>query len=163
MHSEPKLSFQHGQRLASAYGLKLPRIALKYYSRVDVPREVRQPEHGLIVEKRSFVNVDVGSPEGFPELGCKTRLIQEPRNGIRLTKRLRHVWPGRLLSFGSQRNPALFTVGCNQHNGPAGVERRPDEPLHEVGFPDARAAADIQELILACHYILVDCFVLIEP
>src|SRR5258708_26620152 len=98
MHSEPKLSFPHGQRLASAYGLKLLRIPLKYYSRIDVPRAVRQPNHGLIVEKRSFVNVDVGSPQGFPELGCNTRLIQEPPHGIPLTKRLRHVWPGPRLS-----------------------------------------------------------------
>jgi hypothetical protein len=67
------------------------------------------------------------------------------------------------LSFGSQRNPALLTVGCNQHNGPAGVERRPDEPLHEVGFPDARSAADIQELILARHNILIDRLVLLQP
>src|SRR5260370_12696092 len=115
MHSEPKLSFQHGQRLASAYGLKLLRIALKYYSRIDVPREVREPNHGLIVEKRSFVNVDVGSPQGFPELGCKTCLIQEPGNGIRLAKRLRHVWLGRPLNFILQRNPARFTVLCTHH------------------------------------------------
>jgi hypothetical protein len=53
----------------------LLRIALKYHSRIDFPREVRQPNHGLIVEKRSFVNVDVGSPQGFPELGRKTRII----------------------------------------------------------------------------------------
>src|SRR5260221_8007090 len=149
MHSKSELSFQHGQRLASAHGMELLRITLKYNSRIDVPRQAHQSDHGVIVEKRRFVNVNVGSSQRFPEPRDKTRLVQEPRNGIRLTKRLLYIRPSRLLGFDPQRNPALFTIGRNQHHRPTGIKRCTDESLHEIRLTDAGATADIQELILA--------------
>jgi hypothetical protein len=111
MHPESELPFQHCQRLPASYGLELFCVPLKNNSRIDASGQGHQAKHGLVVEKRCFINVDVGSAHQLPVLRAKTRLVQEPGNRIRLGKRPRHVRPTCFLRFGSQCDPALLAVG----------------------------------------------------
>src|SRR5260221_9893954 len=103
MHPEPKFPFQHRQRLATPDGLQLLRVALENDSRIDTPCQCHQPKHGLVIEKRRFVHINVSSPQEFPELRVETRFIQEPRDRICVTKRLRHIRPSRFLDRKSTR------------------------------------------------------------
>ena len=62
VHPESEIPFQHRQRLPAPYRLELFRVPLKNHSRLDIPGQAHEPKHGLIIEKRCFIDVNISSP-----------------------------------------------------------------------------------------------------
>ena len=95
--------------------------------------------------------------------GLKRALFNSQATVFASANALRHVWSAGLFRFGSQRHPALLAVRRNQRYRPAGIERGSHKTLHEIRFPDAGTAADIQELVRTRQHVPVHRFVLLKP
>jgi len=89
--AEPKLSFQHGQRLASALRLEVAAYRLKYHSPHRCPCGFAA-QAGLIVRQRAFTQRDVGARRIPGTRVHNTALIDGHATVSPSRKALGHVW-----------------------------------------------------------------------